>query len=171
MAAHVEGNVKLSGVQSGDTYHRSTLAGGTRASRNQERPPANDIASGGAAVSLLLLEDLTERCAPAMIKAHGIVAGTAAGMLLLVGDNPKRIRSVRCLSDTGSTAAVTGRRMHPCTAWSSARAAISRLWTRPGGGRPRKRKDRDHQVPPTLRGTGDIRLPAPWTDIAFDHPT
>jgi len=28
-----------------------------------------------------------------MIEAHGIAAGTAAEMLLLVGDNPDRIRS------------------------------------------------------------------------------
>jgi transposase len=39
------------------------------------------------------LEDLTERCAPTMLKAHGIAAGTAAEMLLLVGDNPERIHS------------------------------------------------------------------------------
>jgi transposase len=39
------------------------------------------------------LEDLTERCAPTMLKAHGIAAGTTAEMLLLVGDNPERIHS------------------------------------------------------------------------------
>jgi transposase len=39
------------------------------------------------------LEDLTERCAPTMLKAHGIAAGTAAEMLLLVGDNPEQIHS------------------------------------------------------------------------------
>jgi transposase len=39
------------------------------------------------------LGDLTEQCAPTMIKAHGMAAGTAAEMLLLVGDNPERIRS------------------------------------------------------------------------------
>jgi beta-phosphoglucomutase-like phosphatase (HAD superfamily) len=36
---------------------------------------------------------LTERCAPEMVAAHGIGAGTAAEMLVLVGDNPQRIRS------------------------------------------------------------------------------
>ena len=39
------------------------------------------------------LDDLTQECAPAMLEAHGIAAGTAAEMLLLVGDNPDRIRS------------------------------------------------------------------------------
>lgn len=39
------------------------------------------------------LEKLTQECAPAMLEAHGIAAGTAAEMLLLVGDNPDRIRS------------------------------------------------------------------------------
>jgi len=39
------------------------------------------------------LEALTASCAPAMLKAHGISTGTAAEMLILVGDNPERIRS------------------------------------------------------------------------------
>ena len=39
------------------------------------------------------LDDLTRECAPAMLEAHGIAAGTAAEMLLLVGYNPDRIRS------------------------------------------------------------------------------
>ena len=39
------------------------------------------------------LDDLTQECAPAMLEAHGIAAGTAAEMLLLVGDNPERIHS------------------------------------------------------------------------------
>jgi transposase len=39
------------------------------------------------------LEELTQECAPTMLEAHGIAAGTAAEMLLLVGDNPERIRS------------------------------------------------------------------------------
>lgn len=36
---------------------------------------------------------LTEQRAPNLVQAHGIGAGTAAEMLLLVGDNPERIRS------------------------------------------------------------------------------
>jgi transposase len=36
---------------------------------------------------------LTEQRAPDLVQAHGIGAGTAAEMLLLVGDNPERIRS------------------------------------------------------------------------------
>jgi transposase len=39
------------------------------------------------------LEALTASCAPAMLEAHGISTGTAAEMLILVGDNPERIRS------------------------------------------------------------------------------
>ena len=39
------------------------------------------------------LEALTAACAPELIRAHGMAAGTAAEMLLLVGDNPERIRS------------------------------------------------------------------------------
>jgi transposase len=36
---------------------------------------------------------LTERCASEMVAAHGVGSGTAAEMLLLVGDDPQRIRS------------------------------------------------------------------------------
>src|SRR3712207_2773841 len=36
---------------------------------------------------------LTERCAPEMVAAHGMGTGTAAEMLVLVGDDPGRIRS------------------------------------------------------------------------------
>src|SRR5215217_2637280 len=39
------------------------------------------------------LDALTEAGAPALRKAHGISTGTAAEMLILVGDNPERIRS------------------------------------------------------------------------------
>jgi transposase len=39
------------------------------------------------------LEALVERGAPTMAGAHGIKTGTAAEMLVLVGDNPERIRS------------------------------------------------------------------------------
>ena len=41
---------------------------------------------------------LTEQRAPELVKAHGIGAGTAAEMLLLVGDNPERIRSEAALA-------------------------------------------------------------------------
>jgi transposase len=39
------------------------------------------------------LEPLTRRCAPALVEAQGIKTGIAAEMLILVGDNPERIRS------------------------------------------------------------------------------
>ncbi|WP_424140926.1 IS110 family transposase, partial [Roseomonas chloroacetimidivorans] len=44
------------------------------------------------------LEQLTRRCAPTMVEAHGIGAGTAAEMLILVGDNPERIHSEAALA-------------------------------------------------------------------------
>jgi transposase len=39
------------------------------------------------------LERLVEQCAPRLVDAHGVGTGTAAEMLVLVGDNPERIRS------------------------------------------------------------------------------
>ena len=39
------------------------------------------------------LETLTAARAPELLRAHGMATGTAAEMLLLVGDNPERIRS------------------------------------------------------------------------------
>jgi transposase len=39
------------------------------------------------------LGELVGQCAPTMVQAHGIKTGTAAEMLILVGDNPERIRS------------------------------------------------------------------------------
>jgi transposase len=44
------------------------------------------------------LEALVERCAPRLVKAHGIKAGTATEMLVLVGDTPDRIRSEGALA-------------------------------------------------------------------------
>ncbi len=41
----------------------------------------------------VLLATLTATCAPELIKAHGVATGTAAEMLLVVGDNPERIHS------------------------------------------------------------------------------
>ena len=39
------------------------------------------------------LDALTTACAPALKEAHGMATGTAAEMLILVGDNPERIYS------------------------------------------------------------------------------
>jgi transposase len=39
------------------------------------------------------LDALTDACAPTLKVAHGMSTGTAAEMLILVGDNPERIRS------------------------------------------------------------------------------
>ena len=77
------------------------------------------------------LEALTASCAPAMLEAHGISTGTAAEMLILVGDNPERIRSeaafaklwapVRFQPRAGkrtdiASIGATGRLMLPCIA-------------------------------------------------------
>jgi transposase len=40
-----------------------------------------------------VLDALTAACAPTLVKAHGMSTGTAVEMLILVGDNPERIRS------------------------------------------------------------------------------
>jgi transposase len=44
------------------------------------------------------LEQLTRQCAPELVQAYGMGAGTAAEMLLLVGDNPQRVRSEAALA-------------------------------------------------------------------------
>jgi transposase len=44
------------------------------------------------------LDHLVRRRAPAMVEAHGIGVGTTAEMLVLVGDNPERIRSEAALA-------------------------------------------------------------------------
>ena len=44
------------------------------------------------------LEALVEHCAPTLVKAYGIKAGTAAEMLVLVGDNPERVHSEAALA-------------------------------------------------------------------------
>ena len=44
------------------------------------------------------LEQMTQQLAPELVQAHGMGAGTAAEMLLLVGDNPERIRSEGALA-------------------------------------------------------------------------
>ena len=78
------------------------------------------------------LDALTASCAPIMLKAHGISTGTAAEMLILVGDNPERIRSEAAFAklwapvrfqpragkrtDIASIGEATGRLMLPCIA-------------------------------------------------------
>jgi transposase len=44
------------------------------------------------------IEQFTVQCAPKLVEAYGIKANTAADMLLLVGDNPERIRSEAALA-------------------------------------------------------------------------
>jgi transposase len=44
------------------------------------------------------LEQLTQQLAPDLVQAHGMGAGTAAEMLIVIGDNPERIRSEAALA-------------------------------------------------------------------------
>ena len=44
------------------------------------------------------LEQLTQQLAPELVQAHGMGPGTAAEMLILIGDNPERIRSEAALA-------------------------------------------------------------------------
>src|SRR3712207_3908516 len=44
------------------------------------------------------LERLVGQCTPRPVEAHGVGTGTAAEMLVLVGDNPERIRSEAALA-------------------------------------------------------------------------
>lgn len=44
------------------------------------------------------LEQLTQQLAPDLVQAHGMSAGTAAEMLIVIGDNPERIRSEAALA-------------------------------------------------------------------------
>jgi len=44
------------------------------------------------------LEKLSRECAPELMKAHGISTMTVADMLILVGDNPERIKSEAALA-------------------------------------------------------------------------
>jgi transposase len=44
------------------------------------------------------LGQLTQQLAPELLQAHGMGAGTAAEMLVLIGDNPERIRSEAALA-------------------------------------------------------------------------
>ena len=58
-----------------------------RAGRPGHGPPEERHEHGRA------VDALTDACAPGLKRAHGIATGTAAEMLILVGDNSERIRS------------------------------------------------------------------------------
>ena len=92
-----------------------------------------------------------------MIEAHGIAAGTAAEMLLLVGDNPDRIRSEAAFAKLcgacpipASSGKITRHRLNcggnrqanaaRTAGSSSACAATSRPSTTSGDARPKERK-------------------------------
>ena len=50
------------------------------------------------------LETLTAARAPELLEAHGMASGTAAEMLLLVGDNPERIHSEAAFANCAAPA-------------------------------------------------------------------
>ncbi len=123
------------------------------------------------------LEDLTRECAPTMLEAHGMAAGTAAEMLLLVGDNPDRIRS------EAAFAKLCGACPIPASSGRTNRHRLNRGGNRQANAalyrvvivrmrshqptrdyvqrRTAEGQEGDHPVPQTLCGTGDLRLPVP----------
>jgi hypothetical protein len=122
------------------------------------------------------LEVLTTARAPELVRAHGMGAGTAAAMLLLVGDNPERIRSEAAFAKlcgacpipassgrttaTGSTVVAAAKPTPPSTGSSSpacAAPADPRLC--PQAYARREGEAGDHPLPEALRRPGDIRLP------------
>ena len=113
-----------------------------------------------------------------MIEAHGIAAGTATEMLLLVGDNPDRIRSEAAFAKLcgacpipASSGKTTRHRLNR-GGNRQANAALYRVVIiRMRGHQPtidyvrrhtaEGKEDGDHPVPQTLHGTRDLRLPVP----------
>src|SRR3954451_13546725 len=84
------------------------------------------------------LGQLTERCAPEMVAAHGTGTATAAEMLILVGDDPERIRSEAAFAKLCGACPV------PASSGKTSRHRLNR-----GGHRQ------------ALRSTRDLRLSLP----------
>ncbi|WP_211257582.1 IS110 family transposase [Muricoccus aerilatus] len=102
------------------------------------------------------LGQLTQSLAPELMQAHGTGTGTAAEVLILVGDNPERIHFEAALAklaapvpsrapaagptDTASTEGVIARPIPPSTAWSSSACGpTSPPSTMSGAAPPRER--------------------------------
>ncbi len=73
------------------------------------------------------LERLVRSRAPAMVEAHGIGVGTAAEMLVLVGDNPERIHSEAALAKLCGVCPV------PASSGKTNRHRLNRIGGRPSG--------------------------------------
>jgi len=121
------------------------------------------------------LEALTASCVPAMLEAHGISTGTAAEMLILVGDNPERIRSEPLSPNSAASV-----RFQPRAAKRTAIASIGEATDRPmlpvsGRDRPNaespadprlrqkaqsrwQRQNGNHPLSQAIRGPRDLRL-------------
>jgi transposase len=81
------------------------LAHGRRRPRPGARPRARAVALDWGIFSQHFrgeftqqLQQLTQQLAPDLVQAHGMGAGTAAEMLIVIGDNPERIRSEAALA-------------------------------------------------------------------------
>ncbi len=147
------------------------------------------------------LEQLTQQLAPDLVQAHGMGAGTAAEMLIVIGDNPERIRSEAALAkfcDACPIPASSGKtNRHRLNRGGNrqANAALYRVVIVRMRGAPahprlrqtphrrRKEQTRDHSLPQAFRGPRNLRLslPAamptsgsprsPSTDIGFQSPS
>jgi transposase len=128
------------------------------------------------------LEALVEHCAPTLVKAYGIKAGTAAEMLVLVGDNPERIHSEGGLAKLcgacpipASSGKVTRHRLnrggnrqanaalHRVRRAHAGPSAHDRLRPAPHG--RRKEQGRDHSLSQALRGPGNLRPFVPSNQV------
>jgi hypothetical protein len=105
------------------------------------------------------LDQTTQQLAPDMVQAHGVSTGTAAEMLILIGDNPERICSEAALAKLcgacpilASSGKTTRYRLNRGSNWQanaalyhvspSACEPISRPSTTSGGAPPRERASR-----------------------------
>src|SRR4051794_12974736 len=127
------------------------------------------------------LEALVEHCAPTLVRAYGIKAGTAAEMLILVGDNPERIRSEGALAKLCGACPIPGlqRQGHPTQAQPRRQPAGQRRPSPRGRRAParppaydrlrpaphgrRKEQGGDHSLSQALRGPGNLRPFVPLT--------
>ena len=122
------------------------------------------------------LGQLTERCAPERVRAHGRGTATAAERLIRVGDDPERIRSEaafakRCgacpvPASSGKTSRHRlNRGGHRQANAARHRVVVVRMRTHPRLRPPPHRRGQeqagDHPPPQALRRARDLRLPLP----------
>src|SRR4029450_13456555 len=107
------------------------------------------------------LEALVERGAPTMVEPHGIRAGTAAELLVLVGDDPERIRSEAAFAKLGGACPI------PASSGKTTRHRLNRGGNRPATAAPHRggvTRMRRHQAPrprPTRGGNRQANAALP----------